>query len=388
VIGAGLTVGSACGSGDEALTDRSVTDGVEHILFRGSDVPLGWKFDTDLEITPASSAGIAPHAVQPWEVGADRDGRVYLLDPPAGKIIVFGRSGRVVGDMGRSGAPGELIDPVALAISDEGAVAAYDDEVRGIVLWGASGEKPRVEPLEPVFWGPDLGLASWGVLFPTLSPGAARGETVQLVAVAATRTGILAELARSTVTASFPECGLVDVPVEPIFEPRIVWGLGKDVVAVTAGPRYEIAIFRRGVLERTIARDIAPLPASRELALSEAGDGVTLGAPVACRVSPEALVDRRGFEATIPVISGLAVAPDGTIWTTRGGLGDEGASRIDVFAASGEYLGTLPPGSPSPVAFAGGATDYRVVSIRSEEAGGDAIVIHRIVRPSARPANQ
>jgi hypothetical protein len=286
-----------------------------------------------------------------------------------------------VGNVGRaSEGSGELVEPVALAVSADGGVTVYDHAAGGIVYWGAGGEEPRLELAEAVFWGPDLGLTDWGRLYTSLAADGRDGRTVRLVVAADTRTGVLAELKQSTVTASFPSCGIGGIPVEPIFEPQLVWALGGDIVAVTAGPRYEIEVFRKGVLERRISRDQEPRAATRELALQEAGDGLQLTAPVRCRVPPAELVDARGFAAAVPAISDLAVAPDGSVWVQRGLVRGEGEPLIDILAPDGVYSGTLPPGSPFPVAFAGPAADFRVVSIRPTDTGVREIAVHRILR--------
>ncbi len=294
---------------------------------------------------------------------------------------MFGRSGRVVGSVGRAGeGPGELAEPVALAVSADGSVAVYDHAAGGTVHWGAGGEEPRLKRAEAVFWGPDLGLTDWGRLYTSLAADGRDGRIVRLVVVADTRTGVLAELTQSTVTASFPRCGIGGIPVEPIFESQLEWALGGDIVVVTAGPRYEIEVFRKGVLEKRISRDREPRLATRELALQEAGDGLQLTAPVQCRVPPAELVDARGFAAAVPAISDLAVAPDGSVWIRRGLVKGEEEPLIDVLAADGVYSGTLPPGSPFPVAFAGPAADFRVVSIQPTDTGVREIVVHRILR--------
>ncbi len=294
---------------------------------------------------------------------------------------MFGRSGRVVGNVGRaSEGSGELVEPVALAVSADGSVAVYDHAAGGTVYWGAGGEEPRLQLAEAVFWGPDLGLTDWGRLYTSLAEDGRNGRTVRLVVAADTRTGVLAELKQSTVTASFPSCGIGGIPVEPIFEPQLVWALGGDIVAVTAGPRYEIEVFRKGVLERRISREQESRAATRELALQEAGDGLQLTVPVRCRVPPAELVDARGFAAAVPAISDLAVAPDGSVWVRRGLVRGEGEPLIDILAPDGVYFGTLPPGSPFPIAFAGPAADFRVVSIRPMDTGVREIVVHRILR--------
>ena len=378
-----VALSSACepDSGPGTTVERSTEDGVERLTVRGSDTPLDWSFDTHVTISPEADGEVRFTDVSPWEVGADRQGRVYVLDGTGGRVVVFGRSGSVVGSVGGPGrGPGELSDPTALAVSADGDVAVYDYGAGGIVRWGPSGQLPLLERLEAPFWGPELGLASWGFLYPSLAADGREGRLVRLVVKAETRTGTLAEMSQTTVTASFPGCGLGGVPVEPIFAPQLHWALGDDIVTVATGPRYEIEVFRSGVLEKKISRDEEPRTVSRELALQEVAEGYELTAPVRCRISPTELVEARGFAPTVPAISGLAVAPDGSIWVRRSQVTGEGEPSIDVYGPDGAYTGTLPPGSPFPVAFAGRATDYRVVSLKQADTGTIEIVLHDIVR--------
>ena len=91
-------------------------------------------------------------------------------------------------------------------------------------------------------------------------------------------------------------------------------------------------------------------------------------------------MEARGFAPVVPAISGLAVAPDGTLWVRRGRVNGEPEPAVDVYGADGEYTGTLPPGSPFPVAFAGRATAYRVVALEPTDTGSIDIVLYEIVR--------
>lgn len=374
---------AACDPGSDPGTtvERSTEDGVERLTVRGPDTPLDWSFETDVTISPEADGEVRFTDVSPWEVGADREGRVYVLDDAGGRVVVFGRSGSVVGSLGRPGqGPGELSQPTALAVSADGEVAVYDYGTGGIARWGASGALPPLERLEASFWGPELGLASWGLIYPSVAADGREGRIVRLVVKADTRTGTLGEMTQATVLASFPSCGLGGVPVEPIFAPQLHWALGGDIVALVTGPRYEVEVFRAGVLERTVSRVGEPRPATRELALQEVAGGYELTAPVRCRISPTELVEARGFAPAVPAISGLAVAPDGTLWVRRGRVNGEAEPSIDVYGANGGYMGTLPPGSPFPVAFAGRASDYRVVSLEPTDTDTIEIVLHRIVR--------
>jgi hypothetical protein len=360
--------------------ERTNVDGIEYVVVRGPDVPLHWTFLEDVTIRSEESGEVRFVEPSAWEVGADAEGRIYVLDRLGDRVVVFGRSGRQVGGVGRPGrGPGELAEPVALAVSPDGEVAVYDWAAGGLARWGASGELPAMR-LEGGFWGPGLGLPGWGVLYPSLASDGPAGRVVQLVVDGETRTGVLAEIAQATVLAAFPACGLGGLPMEPIFEPQLIWGAGGDIVATATGPGYEFQLFRSGVHETTVSRTIPPRAATRELAMQEVGEGLDLTAPVRCTVPVEELVDARGFAPVVPAIAGLAVAPDRSVWVRRGAVRGESEPPVDIFSSDGVYRGTLPSGSPFPVAFAGDATDFRVVSLRSTETGLTEIPVYRIVR--------
>jgi hypothetical protein len=383
VVVSGVIFATACdpASSPGPSIERSDENGIELVVIRGADVPLSWTFQEELTIPGEVDGQVHFGDLSPWEVGADRQGRVYVLQRAGGQVIVFGTSGRILWSIGGQGHGSlELSEPQALAVRDDGAVAVYDAAERGVKRWEPSVAPPALERLEMNFWGPELQLASWGILYPTLAADRREGRVIQLVVAAETRNGVLGEVVQTTVAASFPNCGISGLPVEPIFAPQLLWDLGGDFVAVVTGPGYEIAIFRRGVMERQIVREQEARPVNREVALQEVGDGLELTAPVRCRVSPTELVDARGFAETVPAISALAVAPDGSIWVRRGLVKGEGAPAIDIHESDGAYLGTLPAGSPFPVAFAGRATDYRVVSLRHADSGVTEIVVSRIVR--------
>jgi hypothetical protein len=285
-----------------------------------------------------------------------------------------------VGQAGQG--PGELADPVALGISAAGEVAVYDYGAGGVRRWSLAGER-SLERLEQPFWGPGLGVAPWGLVYPSISEEGPGARVVQLAVQGQSRTGFLTGLTQPLVRASFPSCGLVGWSMTPIFTPELLWSSAGDVVVAATGPEYGIQVFEGGALTRTIARDVPPVPASPRMALRAVGEGLVITAPFRCRVPPEEVVEGRGFTAVVPAISGLRVAPDGTIWVRRDSVADDGRPPIDVLDRDGTYMGTLPAGTPFPIAFAGSGREYRAVSIRTSELGASEIVVHRIERSAS-----
>lgn len=381
ILLAGLALAAACGpgSGPERV-ERSVVDGVEQVVSHGPDRPLSWEFPVDAILPPQVDGQVHFVEVEPWEVAADREGRVYVLDRTGRRVLVYGPGGQVVREVGRPGeGPGELSEPMAIAVSSTGDLAVFDYGIGGFELWPASGDAPKRLRFEDTFWGPGIGLTSWGILFPSLASEDRDGRRIHLTAAGEKRTRILAEARQRTVTASFPGCGIGGIPAEPIFEPGLRWSVHGDHAVVALGTEYEIRSFAREAPDRLVRRELKPRQASRELALQEVGNGLQLTTPVRCRIGATELVEARGFASVVPAIAGLAVAPDGTVWVERGRVAGE-PRLIDVLASDGSYLGTLPPGSPFPATFAGATPDYELLTVRVTDTGEREIVVHRVVR--------
>jgi hypothetical protein len=357
-----------------------VEDGIERVVNRGPDVPLPWSFHEESLIPPDLDGEVRFAQVEPSDVGADREGRVYVLDESGKRVVVFGRSGRLVGTVGREGSgPGELAEPVALGVSPDGEVAVYDWAAGGVRRWSVSGDR-SLERLEEPFWGPGLSVAPWGLVYPSLAEEGSGRRVLRLTVQGETRTGVLAESTQPVVPVSFPSCGLEGQEMTPVFTPELRWSLGGDVVVAVTGPEYRIQVFDDGALARAVAREVPVRSASRDLALEAVGDGLQLTAPARCRVPPGEVVDAVGFAPAVPAISGIAVAPDGFIWVRRADPGGGADVGVDILDPDGVYVGTLPPGTPFPVAFSGRGRDYRVVSLRTSALGATEIVVHRIDR--------
>lgn len=367
-------------AGPDNSTERTVEEGVEQVVNRGPDIPLPWSLHENVRIPPDLDGEVRFAQVTASDVAADGEGRIYILDTSGGRVLVFGRTGRVVGTVGRSGqGPGELGEPVALGVSAQGELAVYDYAAGGVRRWSVSGAR-SLQRLEAPFWGPGLAVAPWGLVYPAMGVEESDRRVVRLAVEGETRTGFLTEVAQPLVSVSFPSCGIAGPSMTPIFTPELRWSLADDVVVAAAGPEYRIDVFDGGVLVRTVARDVPPVPGSGDLARKAAGDGLQLTVPTPCRVPPEEVAATRGFAPVIPAISGLAVAPDGSIWVRRSEVPGRGEPPIDILGPDGGYLGTLPPGSPFPIAFAGRGRDYRTVSIRVSELGEADVVVYGVVR--------
>jgi hypothetical protein len=143
-------------------------------------------------------------------------------------------------------------------------------------------------------------------------------------------------------------------------------------MVAAAGREYEILIFRHDHFVRTIRRNIPPRAATREMALRQLATGWKING---CQVAAGEL-DRIGYANTLPAIEALRFAPGGDLWVARGRVADE-PTMIDLFNPAGEYKGTLPRGTPFPVAFVDSDTYVTV----EHGPAGHALTAYRLVRP-------
>lgn len=77
----------------------------------------------------------------------------------------------------------------------------------------------------------------------------------------------------------------------------------------------------------------------------------------------------------------MQIDPEGRLWVQRGHVRGERAP-IDLFAADGEYLGTLQDGAPYPAAFMPGGS---VVAVETDELDVPRVVVYRVTKTTAPP---
>lgn len=382
ILATAFTLGSC--RVDNSSSTRAVReeiDGVEFVSSQGSDVELAWPFEQVASIHSEMDGELLFSSLKPWTVAADSSGRVYILDEDAKRIRVFDTQGRLARSFGRAGeGPGELAQPAALTVSSGGQVGVYDYGRGGVSLWLDSARTEFVH-LSTHFWGPSIARLSGGYLYNSVAAEEAESRTVHLVLDTPDGPHVLAERNQEIASGTFPSCGFGGLPVTPIFDPELEWASYGSTVAVAAAVEYEISVYLNGTLEQVLSRDVEPRAATRELAVREVADGIEFTFPQRCVAPAEEVVEARGYRSSIPAITGLALAPDGSIWVRRGTVTGD-AVLIDVFGPEGAYEGTLPAGSPFPVAFAGRGSDSRLVSIHERYTGEQELEVI-VIRGSA-----
>jgi hypothetical protein len=164
----------------------------------------------------------------------------------------------------------------------------------------------------------------------------------------------------------------------PLFAPSLVWATGAGRLAAVSGADYDVQLHDGAGLVARVRRDLPVRPATRELAIQEVGDTfrVGFGDGGGCSAPPGRVVDERGLADVVPAVRRLAIAPDGTLWVQRFAVRGDPAA-VDIFAADGEYLGTLPPGTPFPEAF---FPDGRVVAVEKDDLDLDHVVVYTVSR--------
>lgn len=184
-------------------------------------------------------------------------------------------------------------------------------------------------------------------------------------------------------TIAFESCPMRFSGLPPLFHPLLTWAVRGSRVALNDRAAYQLDLYevRDGSATRigSWRRDIAPPPATVERAVAEVGrDGMSVevgGRTVMC--DPEEVVQLRGFADVVPAVEGLAWSPDGHLWVERAHARGE-LFPIDIFAPDGRYLGTLPPGTPWPVAFPGRG---RIAAIETDALDVDRVVVYAIGGP-------
>jgi hypothetical protein len=368
---------AGCGMSAETGSIRSDSAGIELVTYTGPDRPLDWSFDRLFVIGGKETGDESFYALAPGYVGADATGNLYVLDRSARRIVAFDSTGTVLRTMGRAGGgPGEMQMPFGLSVAVTGTVGVVDLGKGALVRFGAAGEVLPQEPIPQGYHGGGFHLTPDGltaiVWDLTIQSDAL---TEHLIRISGADTSTLVTLRHPPGRAiQLASCGMGFTGMPPIFAPHFRWAGRADATAAAVAAGYEVWLIDRHQT-RILRRPLPPSPASREAAVASLGDGMRVGTSAGVRVcEPEEVVDKQGVAETIPIITEVTGGPGNTWWVVR----QDGATSpagIDVFDDDGDYLGTLPPTAPVPVAVI--APD-RFAAIVSDELDVDRLVIYRV----------
>jgi hypothetical protein len=376
-------VAAACANTDAAPThiERFDSAGVRVIVNRGPDHALGWSFERVARFGGQDDGPQSFHGVGAGGVAFDRAGTLYVLDGGNRRVVAFDTDGRHIRTYGRGGSgPGELGQfTSALAVGDDGVVAVFDMQRRGFTRWSAEGDVLESIALPGMLDGRGVLIAN-GRTYATVtrrddpaSPG-----VVELLAIGDGDTLRVASVPNPPMKpVQFRNCPVQISGMPAIFAPRFEWAGHDSRIVTNAGPEYELSVLDDGAPVSVVRRDLAPIPATTELAARELDTMRIAFGTGQCAIPPDDVADARGIAPVIPLVRRIAVAPDGAIWIERNIFDARHKTRIDVLDADGGYVGTLPAGAPWPVAF---RSPTEFAAIERDDLDLQYIVIYRLQR--------
>ncbi|HKJ93758.1 MAG TPA: hypothetical protein VJ957_11385 [Longimicrobiales bacterium] len=378
---------AACGGGGSGSTlTRADSAGVEIVTSGAKDVVLDWRFEPRFTLGGADSGPQSFYRVWPGSVGADSAGWLYVLDSEAKRVVVFGPDGSYLRAMGHEGGgPGELKMSYWLDVAPDGAASVFDFGKMSAVRWGPAGAVlPELRTPLPQTSSERLMAVTGDDDFYMTTPGnlsAGDDRSMRLIHVVDGDTTVLAELPQPNAGMHMFESCHVGLSLPPLFTPTVLWDTRAGLLAVVDGTRYAVDVYRDGTRVRSVRRALPPVEATDALAAKEVGDGLTIGIPGQgrCTIPPDEVVAARGYADVVPAVRRIGLAYDGSLWVQRWvpGASDAKDAPIDVFDATGAYVGTLPEGTAFPAVFLPGG-GVGVVSEDSLEV--QRLVVESVVR--------
>jgi len=367
-----------CESGPAVpLATRTDSAGIEIVSNAPEDRQLPWVFERVLALGGSDAGPESFYQVPPHGLAFDRDARIYVLDTGNKRVHVFDEAGNHIRSIGREGrGPGEFQFPASFTVEAMGTVAVHDVGQRAIIHFDSAGEFLDHRPAPRGVFGP-IRPESLARNIPTQRRDSATGGVFfRLYRAAAMDTvEVAAVRLPDSKPIDYESCG-IGLSLPPLLANPPSWDARGGRLALAGVTDYAIRIFEREAEVRHVRRQLEPQPATVELAMRELGDGEewTIGGSRSCTVPPEEVIEKRGIAEKIPLISKIAVTPEGWLWVQREVIGQE-VGPIDVFDATGAYVGTLPPESPWPVDF---GPRNLILALEKDELDILRVVVYRI----------
>lgn len=350
---------------------------------------------SDRPISPAVQSVFTVGVLEgaPWEmfghiaaVAFDDEGTLFILDELAGHVVVIDSAGEFVRTISRPGdGPGELGQPIALAVFADGRVGVNDLAKPGLQLFNRDGEFLDTVPFSiaegmpgsSIYALPDHSLVATELIGGSVSTmiGADEGRPITRFRLDGIREVVHAAWddpppAALESGASAEKARIVTSPVEAFGPPLSLGVLGDGRIALVDSVGYRIKLLdASGRVTNIVERPVTPIPVTGAIRESErrrriealrAGGGAVSVRQVGGRpgdVTPEARrnamrealrraedrIQEMVFPAEIPVIANIAVDRGDRIWIHRTALPGE-TGPTDILTADGRYLGTIPAG--------------------------------------------
>jgi hypothetical protein len=380
---ASITLGFAlvaCVSPDSTVYQATRTDsaGVEVILNSGPDRQLAWGFEKVLSVGGADEGAESFFRVVSGGLSFDLEGRIYVLDAGNRRVQVFDETGLPINSIGREGmGPGEFQFPVSLTVYPDGTLLVFDAMRRVGMHFDSVGNFLDQASSPGSFLGGAVRLQEDGLLYSSRRLNRDTGvRYFHVTRVSAKDTTDLFRTALpETANITYEECG-INISLPPVFAVPPSWESHGSTTVVSQPPDYLLRVFSGASETMHVLRDLDPPLATRELAILDLGEGEKwqVGTGPDCIVDPGTVIEKRGISNHVPLISQVAVSWSGGLWAQRKVPGKD-TGPIDVFDKTGEYLGTLPEGTPWPSAFGPAG---RILVLEEDELGVQQVVVYEV----------
>lgn len=357
-------------------------------------------------------------------VAFDGAGRLYVFDSQVNRFFVVDADGTLIRQIGREGdGPGEFRNITDWVVTEDGRLVVRELRRRAYHLFDPNGDFDRMvrmggnpsialaglliaqrgadavitTPIGSRAFASSMSASDGGI--PRRDPATSR--PIELVSLAGD------EVVTDTIVDAWLPPGregvgpnIFGLPRPLTFDPKLHWGVRPDgSVAFADSTTYAIKIAAAGTgISRVLTRPFAPEPMTgrrvgdekdrrlRELEaipdeeLSRTGSIIN-GQPV--RRDPEVERQRRRddiqnmeFFSEVPVIRGLFVGWDGTIWVQRRGEEPDSDGPVDLLMPDGTYLGSFPAdGVKIPDGF---GPSGLAAFIETDELGVQTVVVGRL----------
>ncbi|MDE2805158.1 MAG: hypothetical protein OXN18_08450 [Gemmatimonadota bacterium] len=393
----------ATGAGAISLHAQEVFD------LPAEDIPLSADFEPVYRIGSAQAAAEWEEFFAVQGIGFDSAGHLYLLDGADAdggrRVVVVDAAGRHVRDFGRLGdGPGEFQMATQVMVWADGR-SLVSDRLRGYHVFSPDGQYEHTAQESGGF----MVMARTGLRPERTGSRTAlvRDERSILrmdLSSAEIGGGVLVEgwtpRARTELPPVFDfEQALEAAGEEWGFEPEVLFdAMPTGGVAFSDSSAYAIKLAdASGAISRILRRPIRPLPvtermqrAERERRLEQessrqftqrGGDPPPQVRAMIDRYleAQRAGVENMQFHPEVPVIAGVRVTWDGSLWVERSTEpGTSGPGAIDVLAPDGNYVGTFPAGRlEMPDAF---GPDGLAAFVDTDEFDVPVITVRRLPR--------
>jgi len=367
----------ACSSGDAADSGTTFADSAGVTIATGpnEDRPLPWTLTELFRLGGADEGPGSFTSASPQSVGTDAAGRIYVLDGRELRVEVFDPDGAPLRFQGRKGGgPGELDFAEFLTVHPSGVASVFDFSKRSLVRWDASGELLPEIRIDGFFPASPIWLSGDTAIFVQESYAEnQRGARVRIV-VAGDTTDLPG---LESPTSGMIRFSCVGLNLPPLFSPSVVLSTTGRVTATTHQVPYRIDIHEGTRLVRSVRRAIPAEAATvvHVARLYPEGMKISFGEGRSCTVPADELTEKQGVAASLPLLRGIVLDPQGRLWVERYTFADE-PDLVDLFDAEGRYLGTM-TGKGPPLGFVGDS----VVLFAEEhvDTGVSHVVAYRVV---------